>query len=137
MAAPSTMIQVPPAEVQVGDLVFDGIASCRVLGEVDLGRLGPAWRARVLVGGAETVVPKAAVVTASRIVRPNAEVFLNGWAGCTGVLVHVLKETPRRYRVVFLRDAYRYRVGTVALVPKCAVRWLSVADVSASGVYAH
>lgn len=52
--------------------------------------------------------------------RP-ARLHLNGWAGHTTHAVTVLAETPKRYRVRFEEDAYRYRKGEIRLVPKRSV----------------
>lgn len=48
-------------------------------------------------------------------------VHLEGWAWRTEIPVEIIGETPKRTRVRFLKTAYRWRAGDVALVPKHAV----------------
>ena len=51
----------------------------------------------------------------------TAFLHFDGWAGRTKHPVEILKETPKRYKVQLLDDAYRYSVGHILYPPKWAV----------------
>ena len=48
-------------------------------------------------------------------------IHFDGWAGRTKHRVEILKETPKRFRVRMLEQAYRHSAGSVLLAPKYAV----------------